>query len=495
MTQDNQASQSAGTREQRGVNLRVRPRFGLGDILLQLWRSMWLMILVFLPIVVLGVMFAMTMPKKYTAYGTVQVSLDKQYVYDPLIGDAGRGVSFEISAIISAEAEKANSPILARRVLDKMSIGRIYPKIADEISKSDDAYAISKLEDAAFEGVQNNFGVSHGAKSPLLTFYFTHKNPNIAADVVNTYLDLYRDYREIGGASTDVEAVAGQRKLVGESLSSAESNLRDFLVENDIGEFETERDSVANLLSDLRDELLKVEALEKEGEGRLNGLRQMLPNTPETIALHVETDASQRLLDMQLEREQLLLRYLPDSRAVLEVDARIASMKALLENSDSGVRRTGPNPAFQELMSSITAVQSDVNAASSRAAELRRQVQAVSQRQRILVSLQPEFKRLSRERDVLETAMYELATREQTKKAEVQIAQGSGGSVVVVDRALPPTKGSSMKVPVALGAGMFAGFTALIAGLLAAFSRKGLSTRRSTEKTIGLPVVGVTSKQ
>ncbi len=495
MMQDNQATQMPDRREQRGVNLRVRPRFGVGDIFLQLWRSLWIMILVFLPIVILGVLFAMTMPKTYTAFGTMQVTLDKQYIYDPLVGDAGRGVSIETEAIVSAEAEKANSPILARRVMDQMGIGHVYPEIAEEIAETNDPEKIRKLESAAYDTLIQNFGASHGVKSPLLTFVFRHEDPDIAAEVVNKFLEQFVDYREIQSDQDDIAAVAGQRYLVGEALTEAESLLRDFLVENDIGEFETDRLSVGTTLVNLRNELLTVEALVKEGEGRLSGLRAMLPTTPETIALEVETNASQRVLDLQLEREQLLLRYLPDSRAVLEIDARIASMKSLLENDDGGVRRTGPNPAYQELISTITNVQSDLNAATSRAAELKRQVNEVSQRQKELVLLQPEYKKLRRERDVLERAMIELATREQSKKAEVQISEGSSGSVVIVDRALPPSKGSSMKIPIVLASGMFAGFTALIAGLLAAFSRKTLSTRRSTEKTIGLPVIGVTSKQ
>ncbi|WP_018996099.1 GumC family protein [Hirschia maritima] len=495
MTQANQTAQMIDRREQRGVNLRVRPRFGLGDVLLQLWRSLWIMLLVFIPLFVLGILFATTLPKNYIAAGTMQVTFDKQYIYDPLVGDAGRGVSIDAEAVVSAEAEKANSPILVRRVLGSLGIENVYPKIAAEISETDNVERIRKLETAAFEAMNSNYWASHGTKSPLLTFAFKHEDPKIAANVVNHFLEQFMDYREIGTDKVDIEAVAGQRRRVGSSLEDAETALRDFLVKNNIGEFEAERITLAETLANLRTEFLSAEAQAKESEGRLNALRAMLPETPETIALHVETDAAQRLLDLQLEREQLLLRYLPDSRAVLELDARIASMKALLESEDSGVRRTGPNPAYQELVSTITSVRTDMDAANSRAAELERQISQVSARQREFVKIQPRYKELSRDRDVLETAMVELATREETKRAEIEISKGSSGSVVILDRALPPTKGSSMKLPVALATLLFSGFTALIAGLLVAFSRKGLSTRRSTEKTIGLPVVGVTSKQ
>ncbi len=495
MTQDNSNTPTIDRRGQRGVNLRVRPRFGIGDIVLQLWRSLWLMILVFIPIVILGVLLAMSMSKKYTAYGTAQVSLDNQYVYDPLVGDAGRGVSLEIDAILRAEVEKANSPVLARRVLEKLSIERVYPKIAEEMAKTRDSKKLEDLKDAAYETFAADAAAGNAPKSPLLTFSFTHQVPEISALVVNEFLEQFQDYREDRRSQNDVDAVAGQRRRVGASLATAEQTLRDFLVKHDIGEFETDRESIAKLLSDLRDELLRVEAAGKEAEGRLSGLRAVSGSTPETIDIHVDNDAKQRLLDLQLEREQLLLRYLPDSRAVQEIDARINGMKSLLQSGDGGVRRSGPNPAHQELVSNINIAQSEVEASRSRAAELRRQMNEVAARQRKLISVQPEYKKLLRERDILETAMYELSTKEQAKKTEAEISQNSNSNITIVDFALVPTKGTSMKIPVAFASVLFGGFTALIAGLLAAFSRKGLSTRRSTEKTIGLPVIGVTSKQ
>lgn len=495
MADNIEAAQSGGQRDKRGVNLRVRPRFGVGDVFLQLWRSLWIMILVFLPIAVLGVLFAMTMPKKYTAFGTAQISFDEQYVYDPLIGDAGRGAAFESEAVVQVEAEKANSPILARRVLDQLGIDKIYPKISAEVLEAETSEKRRKLQEAAYTTFNEAYGVGHSAKSPLLTFYFTHKDPEIAAKVINTFLDQYQDYRDVRKDKTDVDAVAGQRAKVGESLKMAEDKLQDFLVANNIGDFEAERLFVSNQMTGLREELLRVEALQQEARGRLISLNQLLGNTSPTIALHIDSTAEQTLLDLQIEREELLRRYTPESRAIQEIDARISGVQRLLSSGEGGTRRTGPNPAYQDLLSSIAAAQSDGNAAEARGNELRRQVRDIEVRQRELVLIQPEYKRLLRERDVLETSMYELSTRELSAQASLEIAESSTSNITIVDRALPPTKGRSMKMAVALASVLFGGFTALIAGLLFTFSRKNLATRRSTEKTIGLPVIGVTSRQ
>jgi uncharacterized protein involved in exopolysaccharide biosynthesis len=219
-----------------------------------------------------------------------------------------------------------------------------------------------------------------------------------------------------------------------------------------------------------------------------------MAETPEKIDIHVDSNVQQQLQDLLIEKEQLLLRYKPGSRAVSEVEARINAMQGVLANGEEGgVRRRGPNPAHQELQKNMGLAQSDVNALNAKAQELRLQVQRVSQRQVQLISWEADYKRLRREVTLLEDAVEKLDVREQAERAEAEIAENSTRNVVVIDEAQPPTQGKSLKLLAALASIIFAGVTALCVGLMRVFTRKGLSTRRSTEKTIGLPVVGAPS--
>ena len=59
----------------------------------------------------------------------------------------------------------------------------------------------------------------------------------------------------------------------------------------------------------------------------------------------------------------------------------------------------------------------------------------------------------------------------------------------VIERALPPPTGSSLRKPVLGGALAFAAFTALCAGLLRAFLRRGIPTAAYAERSLGLPVL------
>ena len=56
--------------------------------------------------------------------------------------------------------------------------------------------------------------------------------------------------------------------------------------------------------------------------------------------------------------------------------------------------------------------------------------------------------------------------------------------------AVPATQGKSLKKPVAILALLFAGFSALCAGLARMFLRPGLPTARSASRTLDQPVLG-----
>ncbi len=490
-----QGNNRTARRPARGVNLRVRPKFGPVDLVLQLWRAKWLMIAVFLPIAALGVIAAATLLEtKYNAHARVQISMDRQYVYEPLVGDAGRGASLEPEAVVQAEVERVWSPVILRRVVDKLGVSTLYPKLGAEIAAERDPTKKRKLIESAYKAVEAGFSAGSAPKSPVISIFFAHKDPDVAALTANTFVSEYVLYRNELAGDLGVAAFTDQLGRFNKSLETVEGNLTAFLLEHDIGDFDAERATIATLYANLQDEKFKVEAEIRDAEGRLSALNALQSTTPAEIDLYTETTGAQRLLDLQIEREDLLTRYRPDSRVVKEVDARIESMQALLSQQEGGLRRRGPNPAFQEIQSRLAETRSNLNASRARATELGRQMAEVGNRQRQLTELLPKYQRLVRDREVLSDSARTLAEREQTKLAEAGLSQLSEDAVSIIDHALPPIEGKSMKLPAALVAILFAGFTALVAGLIYMFSRKGLSSRVSAEKTIGLPVIAAIPK-
>jgi uncharacterized protein involved in exopolysaccharide biosynthesis len=113
----------------RGAKL--RPRLGVADTLLQLWRAKWLMLLVFVPIALIGIAFTLLAPTKFAANTRLLVRLGQEYVFDPVIGDAAKGAFPQQEEVLQAETELARSPVIAERVIAGIGLSRLYPSFAE----------------------------------------------------------------------------------------------------------------------------------------------------------------------------------------------------------------------------------------------------------------------------------------------------------------------------------------------------------------------------
>ena len=68
-----------------------RPRYTPADFITLMWRDRFLILGVFLTLFLIGVAAALMMKTQYPAHSSVLVRLGQEYVYEPNIGDAGRG--------------------------------------------------------------------------------------------------------------------------------------------------------------------------------------------------------------------------------------------------------------------------------------------------------------------------------------------------------------------------------------------------------------------
>ena len=94
------------------------------------------------------------------------------------------------------------------------------------------------------------------------------------------------------------------------------------------------------------------------------------------------------------------------------------------------------------------------------------------------------------DRDVLQASVRDFSVKEEQSRAAQEIAAKSNDNIRIVQRAIPPTKGKSLRKPVVMLAFLFAGFSALCAGLLRMFLRPGLPTAQAAARTLDLPVLG-----
>jgi uncharacterized protein involved in exopolysaccharide biosynthesis len=473
----------------------VRQRYGLGDIVAMLWAESFLMLTVFIVLLALGVAFAFTLEKTYTAYSSVLVRMGQEYIYNPRVGEAGRGATLKTEEVVQAEVEILQSAQLKQRVMDDVGVKVIAPKLGAAYEAGDPTVR-KTIEGTVIRTMESSLKIATAPQTAVVRLSYDHPNPESAAAILNSIVDNYLEYREQVLLDPSSPAIEAQRRLFEQRLEDADQAYEGFLAQNGIGDFTAEKTSLAALYQSVLDERFKVDARLREVQGRLGQLSAGVGGVPGEIELQRDVDmsATEKLVDLKIEREDLLARYLPDSRPVQENAVKIAQLERLIASGQgSGVlaQRLGPNPVRQAVETDLRTAQAEAAALEQRRAELERQVGEVTSRLQRLTALEGEYQVLATNRDVLQSNVKTFAARGEESRAARAIAEASDETVRVIQRAVPPSKGHSLRKPVLAAALLFAAFTALCLGLLRVFLRRGFGTPGTAARTLDLPVLAV----
>ncbi|MEL7032752.1 MAG: Wzz/FepE/Etk N-terminal domain-containing protein [Pseudomonadota bacterium] len=477
----------------------ARPRLGVADLVLQLWRAKWLMILVGLPIFALGLFLAFQMPKTFESRSALYVTSGDEVRSSSILSDPSFDPGPAIQEVIQGELEILQTQLVAERTLSRFPLDRIYPDLAAARDKELARSNPSLKDPIEFEyyqkgvaALQDDFWATASPNSNIISVGFKHEDPQIAAEILNAALAVYLQRRAELFGSRPVDQLRAERKRIEGDLLEAEAAISAFLDENEVRDFASERSTAQSLYSAISNELFTVRARASAVQGQLARTRVQLTETPADLDLYVEDSSAQQLRELEIERNQALVNYTPDSRRVQAIDRRIAELRAFLEAQDApvGTVRRGPNPTYQALESSFHTFEAEAASLRGQEAELQRQLRAVEDKLNRFTLLEPAWNELLRNRDLIETSVRTIAEQAQREGTVAGITVQEADSVKVTEPPTVPIKGSSLKLPVAILSALFAGFTALIFGLISAYSKRGFATPSSLQKTVGLPVLG-----
>ncbi|HEX5378944.1 MAG TPA: Wzz/FepE/Etk N-terminal domain-containing protein [Phenylobacterium sp.] len=459
-----------------------------------LWRERMLMLAVFLVLFALGLGAALMLKTKYPAYSSVLVRLGQEYVYEPRAGDAARGAVPDSDQLVQSETEILGSAQLKQRVITKLGLAAIYPKLADKYARARPAGKRLILSQAV-HAMDVATKIETAPDVPIIKVSYEADDPDRAALVLNTLLEEYLTYRHAVLGDAGSPALEAQRSAFEQRLGQVDQAYEAFLTNNRIGDFVAEKASLSQLQSQIEQQKLQTESQLQDRIGRLAALSAQLAGVSSEVGLYrdVSSAANDKLASLKVQREDLLSRYRNDSRPVQELDAQIAQLEAGMaagRTHGDGARRFGVNPVFQTLQTEKIQLTAEVAALRKAQAAQAGQIEQLMQRRLKFAALEPQFQELSLNRDVLQANVRDYTVKEEQNRAAQQIAATSNDNIRVVSRATPPIKGQSLKRPVAVLALLFAAFTALCVGLVRMFLRPGLATPSSAERTFDLPVLG-----
>lgn len=471
-----------------------RPRYAPSDFITLLWREKWLMLAIFLVIFAVGAGFAFTMKKAYPASASILVQLGQEYVYEPSAGDAARGAVPDNDSLVQSEVEILMSAQLRERVIRKIGLSNIYPDLGADYAvaaPSEKPIIMAK----AVESFGKNVDIGSAPANPVVRISFEHDDPVMAATAVNTLLEEYLIYRRTVLIQPSSPVMERQRVLFENELGKADVAYQNFLSTNDIGDFNAQKTALTQLIGQIEAQRQMAEVTLQDRQARLATLDSQLGQVSPEIGLYRDIDATatNRLAALRLQREEMLSRYRPDSQPVRDIEAQISQLEAGVSTGRTqtdGARRIGVNPVHQTLQTDRIQTAAEVAALQqSLAAYARQSTQATAQLQR-LAGIEPEFQALSMDRDVLQSSVRDFTVKERQDEAVRQIASETNDNIRIVDRAVPSTKGKSLRKIVFAGAFLFGLFSALCAGLIRVFLRPGLPTTASAARTLDLPILG-----
>ena len=474
----------------------MRPLYATADLPAVLWRERWLMLAVFTVIAVVGVLFALSLKTAYPAHSSLLVRLGEEYVYRPQVGDAARGAIPENDQVIQSEVEILSSAQLKEEVINRIGIGTLYPKLAHAFEHGTGADQAAERQAAMSKAValmEKGLKIDTAPGTPVVRLTFNHDNPQVAAETLNALVDQYLIYRRSILLDRS-QPLDDQRKAFEARLAQADAAYENFLGSNNIGDFESEKASLAQLQASIQQQKYAADSQLSERRGRLAALSAEAGQVAPEVGLYRDVDhqAQDKLGELKVQRESLLSRYQPDAAPVRDLDAQIAALQNGIGQGQvqtDGARRIGVNPVYQTVQADKIQLIAEIGALSQSSAALDRQIEEVTDRQLRLAQLEPQYQGLARDRDVLQNNVRDFTVKTEETQAAAAIARQGDDNISVVERAVPPVQGKSLRKPVLILALLFAAFTALCAGLIRVFLRPGLSTASSAGRTLDLPVL------
>lgn len=462
------------------------PRMGLADFAAMLWAERKLVLLVAAAICALGLIAALAAPRTYTARAEMLVRIGQEYVYQPTAGGAGAGAAPDLQNVVNAEMRMMASGAVVRAAIQALGVGALYPEIAR--APGSEARKLAAAERAFAQ----HLTIQTAPQTPAIALAFDHKNAETAALALNALIDAYLAHRRDVLVGGEYAALFEQSADLNQRAAAASAAMSAFLTESQIGDFEGELGALAQRAADIETQALDAETLRRSAEARAGALRARMQSEPEEIELYAESEARRELVEAQMQRQELLSRYQEDALPVREVDRRITQLSAFLANGDpASLTRRGANPVRQDLASQLYTAEGEALAQRGREAALVQQREDVRARLRAMQGIEPRFRQLQRERQIAETSAQAFAARAEDARARSQMLGRATDNITAVERASPPTRGTSLRWPIMLVTILIAAIVAFAAGLSRGLMRRSFPTPQSAARTLDAPVLAI----
>ncbi len=240
--------------------------------------------------------------------------------------------------------------------------------------------------DEWLDDVSEHLGVTLLKKTNLIEVSYRQRgiDPVWAASFVNALVDAAVAQQAMAGQQVEASNFfAGQRTLLAERVRVAEDAKRGFFNREGLDAVPEQRMLLRARMTELGVAQQDAEAGLASATARLDTLQGEIRRQPETVAAEVKRAQNQavqflkpRVLDKEMERNELLSRFAPSSSRVRDVERELQAARRLLAAEETMIAETttARNPTHQALEASLAQAHADAAALRARVDALRGQL-------------------------------------------------------------------------------------------------------------------------
>jgi len=356
-------------------------RVSLKDFLHIIFKRKMQILLFFIATVGIVAVASFMSKPTYIATAKILVKLGRENLFIPTATDMRPILNKNILEQINNEIEILKSKSLAAEVVASLGPTTIYPSLVDKGKKVSGILKtikgghepLSLIDKAAFK-LQKFFKVNWINDSNVIYLSFKHKDPKIAALILDNLVHFYFDHHlNVHSASESIGFFQEQAQTLKKELGEAEIKLKAFKKFHNIISLTEERSLFLKQKSDLRSSINKSINQIAETKIRTRQLTQQLAMTRESIPQGKKIDRNPalintlqaKLVELEIREKELLDKYTKNSRLVKNVRAEIRIVKEKLANQEKKQHDTnsyGLNIIYQRLKDELLKNEAELKA-------------------------------------------------------------------------------------------------------------------------------------
>jgi uncharacterized protein involved in exopolysaccharide biosynthesis len=341
-------------------------------------------------------------------------------------------------------------------------------------------------------------------RSNLIEVSFEDTDPKFAAELVNKLIAQHIErHTRLNQQSEARQFYEKQRELLSKKSAEAEQALQLFYQREHVDPGAEQRTAMRARLGELQTNLANSETELAEGTARVEFLSTEIKSYSRSIPTServAESPTAQlmkpKIIELEMQRSQLLSTYAPTSVKVKDLDRQIAEAKRLMKESKDFTNdtTTAVNPTYQTIETDLASTKAQMAAVRARVETLRAQIADSRTKVDHLDEIGAEQEHLEQQLTAAKEAYGTYAKKEEEARFTSALDESSIVNLAIAERAEPPAQPEKTKSIMIFGAGTL---MSLLAGIGLAFLRDRLDpavkSAAEAHGVTGLPILAEVS--